>query len=118
MAAPPVRKKVPKAKEIDISLEKISDGILFEGKLPRWTKISGIRVSDCSVISIPADVKIEIYINGGPAPIASISLIDLLDGDIRPLNVRLKKSDRITLSLIDIHHQMTSGTIRLQLTST
>ena len=110
-----MEEEIPTGKEIGISLDTIVDGVLFEGTLQGWTKISGITVLESQVISAPVSVKIEIFLNAGATPIASISLSDILDGSIRPLNIRLRRSDLVTVTIRDTKHLIANGTIRLEL---
>ena len=111
------RKPVPTEKEIDVTFDTVEGGNLFDDSLPGWKKISGIVVLSHSMETISPDVKIDIFLNRGTIPVASISLIDLLDGDIRPLNIRLKKSDRVIMKIRDPRQEMQNGTIRFELRS-
>lgn len=111
------RKPVPSEKTIEASLECLQDGIIFDGLLAGWTKITGIMLDSSILKPDSQDVMIEIYVNAATTPIASISLVDLLDGDIRPLNIKLKKKDRIRISLRDAYHHLEDGRIQITLFS-
>lgn len=68
-------------------------------KLPSYSKIVGIQLmNDVSQIS-PSKVKIEIYLGSRPSPVASIILGDLVDEEIRPLNIACKEKEKMKIVL-------------------
>lgn len=92
---PPVQVQI--SCSIPISPEKSETRFNFD--LPPWRKITGLQLmTDVSQFS-SSDVTIEIYLGTSSAPVALITLADLVDGEIRPLNIACEGKNKMTVVL-------------------
>ena len=71
----------------------------LEIELPDWRKIRGLRFIADEDSAEHGEVTVELYLGFRSAPVASVCLSDILEGDIRPLNIFYRKAERVTIVL-------------------
>jgi Ca-activated chloride channel family protein len=112
---PPPKQPVSPTLEVTTVLAPEKGGILFSDPLPGWSRITGISLLESGDIVSYADLKIEIYLNSRASAIAVITVQDLLQGDLRPLNIAVRKTDRLVILLHDPLNKNMNGRITLRL---
>lgn len=102
MSSPPPIRAAPVTSDrisfsVPVSPDKSENRLIVN--LPSWSTIRGIQLITDDDLSLIAEIQVMIYLGSRSVPVASVKLGDLLDGEIRPLNISCSGKDTVTVVL-------------------
>ena len=118
MSSPPPTRATPRSSDsISFSIPMnpdVSENRLIVN-LPSWSRIRGIQLITDGDLTGLAKIQIMISLGSRSVPVASVKLGDLLDGEIRPLNISCSGNDTVTIVLTGHEKTIQKKEIRFQL---
>ncbi|HOL41527.1 MAG TPA: VIT and VWA domain-containing protein [Methanospirillum sp.] len=118
MCSPPSTGAAPRS-TVRISFSVLVNPDESEGRLivnlPSWSKIRGIQLITDEDLAGLAEIQVMLYLGSRSVPVASVKLGDLLDGEIRPLNISCSGNDTVTIVLTDHEKIVQKKEIKFQL---